>query len=175
MVSYIGYNPNYYDYRTECVTCGACFCYNYTTWSHWFLKTEVKTALSVCGDAGNTAFAGNAGGCISLPGFDSNDKFDYSGALGQTLDAGIPVVFYYGKDDTACNYVGAYQMANTIVWSGTSGFSSKSLSPLMVSGAEAGQIKEYNGLTWIQIESAGHMVPLDQPAGAAYAFNHLLG
>jgi hypothetical protein len=33
----------------------------------------------VCGDAGQNAFAGDAGGCIGFPhGFDVLDRFDYS-------------------------------------------------------------------------------------------------
>jgi hypothetical protein len=106
------------DYRTEDISCSACYGYNYTAWSYWFLRTEVLTALNVCGDAGNDAFAGNAGGCISMGAFDSNDKFDYSGALGRTLEAGVPVTLFYGKTDTACNYVGGYAMAESISWSG---------------------------------------------------------
>jgi len=174
MDNYIGYTPNYYDYRVQCVSCPACYCYNYTAWAHWFLRQDVHDALHACGDAGNQAFAGNAGGCISLAGFDTNDKFDYSGALGRTLDSGIPVVFYYGKADTACNYVGAYQMANTISWSGQAAFKALPLSPLVIGGAIAGEMKQVAGLTWLQIESAGHMVPLNQPAGASAAITHLL-
>jgi len=175
MITYIGYTPNYYDYRVQCVNCPACYCYNYTAWSYWFLRTDVHDSLHVCGDAGNQAFAGTAGGCINLPGFDANDKFDYSGALGRTLDSGIPVVFYYGKADTACNYVGGYEMANTIPWSGQSAFNALALSPLEIAGATAGEIKQHAGLTWIQVQSAGHMVPLNQPAGASVAITHLLG
>lgn len=52
------------DYRVESITCEACYGYNYTAWSYFFLKQEVLTALNVCGDAGNDAFAGKAGGCI---------------------------------------------------------------------------------------------------------------
>jgi hypothetical protein len=44
--------------------------------------------------------------------FDGHDDFDYSGALGRALEADISVTFYYGKTDTACNYVGGYAMAN---------------------------------------------------------------
>lgn len=29
--------------------------------------------------------------------YDVNDKFDYSGALARTLEAGIPVTLFYGK------------------------------------------------------------------------------
>jgi len=174
MTKYIGYTPNYYDYRVQSITCDACYGYNYTAWSYWFLRSEVLTALNVCGDAGNDAFEGNAGGCISMGSFDANDKFDYSGALARTLEAGVPVTLYYGKTDTACNYVGGYEMASTIAWTGKDAFNAASLSSLLISGVEAGQIKSSGGLTFMQIESAGHMVPMDQPAGSAAVIQTLL-
>jgi len=174
MVKHIGYTPNYYDYRSESISCSACYGYNYTAWSHWFLKDEVMQSLGVCGDAGVDAFAGSAGGCISLPNFDSNDSFDYSGALGRTLDSGIPVTLYYGKTDTACNYVGGMALANTIQWSSQKEFASQSLSPLEIAGVEAGQAKAVNGLTFLQVDSAGHMVPLDQPAASSTAIATIL-
>jgi hypothetical protein len=52
MVKYLGYTPNYYDYRTERIECEACYSYNYTAWALWFLQPEVEAALGVCGDAG---------------------------------------------------------------------------------------------------------------------------
>ena len=30
MISHIGYQPNYYDYRIESISCPACYGYNYT-------------------------------------------------------------------------------------------------------------------------------------------------
>lgn len=97
MDKHLGYSPNYYDYRIESIDCPACYSYNYTAWSLWFLQEEVLTALNVCGEAGEDAFAGTAGGCISMGAYDVNDKFDYSGALARTLEAGIPVTLFYGK------------------------------------------------------------------------------
>jgi hypothetical protein len=97
MISHLGYTPNYYDYRVESVTCAACYGYDYTAWSYWFLQPEVLETLHICGDAGNDAFAGAAGGCISMGAFDSRDDFDYSGAVARTLEAGVPVTFYFGK------------------------------------------------------------------------------
>lgn len=174
MVKHLGYTPNYYDYRTESISCNACYGYNYTAWAHWFLKDEIEQSLNVCGDAGVDAFEGSAGGCIALPGFDSDDKFDYSGALGRTLNAGIPVVLYYGKTDTACNYVGGLTLANTISWNSQAEFAAAPLGPMEIAGIEAGQAKSVNGLTYIQVESAGHMVPLDQPASSAMAIGTIL-
>eukprot|EP01038_Epipyxis_sp_PR26KG_P004157 gene4157-5921_t len=167
MISNLGYTPNYYDYRQESISCSACYGYNYTAWSYWFLQSQVLTALNICGDAGNDAFAGAAGGCISMGAFDANDNFDYSGALGRTLDAGIPVTLYYGKQDTACNYVGGLAMANTIAWSGTESFQQIPLTSFELAGVEAGKAKSFKGLTFIQVEGAGHMVPLNQPAASA--------
>ena len=174
MISYIGYVPNYYDYRIQSITCDACYGYNYTAWSYWFLQPEVLSALNICGDAGMDAFSGSAGGCISLGAFDAHDNFDYSGALARTLEANIPVTLFYGKTDTACNYVGGETMAETISWTGKDGFLKAPIKPLLISGAEAGQIRTYDGLTLILIENAGHMVPQDQPAGAAAAINSIL-
>uniref|UniRef100_A0A7S1XNW1 Carboxypeptidase n=1 Tax=Phaeomonas parva TaxID=124430 RepID=A0A7S1XNW1_9STRA len=96
----LGYTPNYYDYRLKKQVCSGCYDYDYNMWSHWFLQPEVIKALNICGAAGYDAFAGAAGGCINLPGFDAHDSFDYSAALGQALDAGVRVLFYYGMTDT---------------------------------------------------------------------------
>lgn len=175
MIKYIGYTPNYYDYRTESISCSGCYGYNYSAWAHWFLNEEVESSLHVCGDAGKDAFSGSAGGCIGMGTFDAHDDMDYSGALARTLEAGVPVTVFYGKTDTACNYVGGLTMANTISWSGMSQFSSLELSPLEIAGVEAGQTKSYGGLTYIQVDAAGHMVPLDQPAAASMAINTIIG
>ena len=152
MISHLGYEPNYYDYRTESISCTACYGYNYTAWSYWFLQQEVLEALHVCGDAGVDAFAGSAGGCISMPGFDADDSFDYSGALARTLDMGIPVTLYYGKQDTACNYVGGLNVANNLSWKKGKEFQSAELTPIKVFGVEIGQMKQVEGLTFIQVE-----------------------
>ena len=132
------------------------------------------TALNVCGDAGVDAFAGSAGGCISMGAFDSKDTFDYSGALAKTLEKGIPVTVYYGKTDTACQYVGGQKLTDTINWKGQSAYVDTPYSAWVISGVEAGQIKSSGGLTYIGVESAGHMVPMDQPAASAAIIQSVL-
>ena len=137
-------------------------------------RSDVLASLNICGQSGQDAFSGTAGGCITIPNFDAKDDFDYSGALGQALDSGIPVTFYYGKSDTACNYVGGYAMAKSIPWKGSAAFADTPLGELQIAGAVAGEMKSFGGLTWIQVESAGHMVPLDQPPASLMALNTLL-
>jgi carboxypeptidase C (cathepsin A) len=57
---------------------------------------------------------------------------------------------------------------------GKSAFNSAALTALEISGVEAGQVKSSGGLTFLQIDGAGHMVPMDQPAGSAAAIRTLL-
>lgn len=175
MTAYIGYEPNYYDYRLQSIKCTqGCYGYNYSAWAAWMLQTEVMTALNVCGDAGRDAFTGSAGGCINMPaGFDSK-AFDYPGALAAALAAGVPVTLYYGKQDTACDYKGGLALANSLKWSGQQAFQSAELLPLTAGSIPIGQMKSYQGLKFMQIDNAGHMVPLDQPLAALLALNTLL-
>lgn len=174
MVKHIGYTPNYYDYRIESISCSACYSYNYTAWSYWFLQEQVLEALHICGDAGNDAFAGNAGGCISMGAFDAHDNFDYSGALARTLEAGVPVSVYFGKTDTACQYVGGLAMADSISWAKGEEFATAPLQSMEVAGVSAGKFKSVGGLTYYEIESAGHMVPMDQPVGSSVVVSDML-
>ena len=67
-----------------------------------------------------------------------------------------------------------YAMASTISWKGTEGFVNTEFTSLNIAGANAGQMKSFSGLTFIQVESAGHMVPLDQPVAAFEALNSIL-
>jgi len=134
----------------------------------------VTRALNVCGDAGTKAFGGCTAGCIQLPAFDKGDVFSYSDALGRALNQGIQVTLYYGMQDTACNYVGGFQMATALEWSGSEHFAAAPMEDLMIGGMETGSVKTYGGLTWVQIEGAGHMVPINNPAAASFAINTLI-
>jgi cathepsin A (carboxypeptidase C) len=176
----LGYTPNFYDYRLQSVTCPACYSYNYTAWSYWFLRPEVKGALGVCGDAGDAAFSGNAGGCVNLGNFDVDDQFDYSGALARTLEAGVPVTLYYGKTDTACDHVGGRNVADTLVWKSAAKYKAAAWAPISVMRNSSialttmGEFKSVDGLTVFQVAAAGHMVPIDQPVAAYLAIHTIL-
>jgi carboxypeptidase C (cathepsin A) len=38
MEKFLGYTPNYYDYRLQSIPCRGCFGYDYNAWSHWFIQ-----------------------------------------------------------------------------------------------------------------------------------------
>ena len=115
--------------------------------------------------------------------FDSGDTFDYSAALGRALDANVSVLLFYGKNDLACNYVGAYAVATSLPWSGATAFASSPLLPLASGNAlgASGEQQRYRpanmtagGLSWVQIAASGHMAPLDEPPATAAALATLL-
>ena len=170
----LGYAPNFYDYRLKDIECCGCTSYNYSAWSHWFMRNDVRKALNVCGSAGTQAFDGCAGGCVDLPNFDDKDSFDYSGALSRALQRGVRLSFYYGKQDTACNYVGGYKVATeSLSWSGATAFREAPLQPLIIAGAQTGLWKQMDLLAWFEVEAAGHMVPLNNGAAAFRAIETL--
>jgi len=173
MAANLGYVPNVYDYRLQEQECCGCAAYNYKTWGDWMLMEDVTRALNVCGHAGVKAFAACNAGCIDMPGFDKGDALASPGALGRALEAGIPVTLYYGKQDTACDYIGGFLAASQLRWRGAEAFAGAPLEDLMHSDAVAGQMKRAAGLTFIQVDGAGHMVPVDSPAAASFAIGTL--
>jgi len=174
MKTHLGYEPNYYDYRLAEQDCCGCSSYNYQSFSAWHMREDVMSALNVCGASGAKAFGDCAAGCVVLPEFDKNDQFSYSGAIGRALERGIRVTFYYGMQDTACNYVGGFAMASSIEWTGAQEFISTPLEDLRIGGVATGSYKSSGGLTWIQVEGAGHMVPINNPAAASFAISTLI-
>jgi len=159
-----------------------CTSYNYSAWANWFMRDDVKRALNVCGNSGDKAFKGCAAGCVDLPSFDNDDNFDYSNALSRALRQGINLTFYYGRQDTACNFVGGFDVATkSLSWAGAEAFAALPLQPLQISGCPAmtgvdtGSWKKLGPLTWIEVEAAGHMVPLNNGAAGYFAIETLLG
>ena len=180
MAKTLGYSPNFYDYRLVDQECCGCTSYNYKEWSDWFLRDEVKESLNVCGTAGQEAFGGCAAGCVGLPTFDDHDTFSYSGSLSRALEEGIDVTFYYGKQDTACNWVGALEMANTsLVWEGSTKWANTPFAPLKIGHAITGSVRSASGpngakLSFYAIDGAGHMVPMDNAAAASEALSSIV-
>ncbi|CAE7900331.1 KEX1 [Symbiodinium necroappetens] len=116
-------------------------------------------------------FGGCAGGCISLPsGFDKGPPFGYTSTLSDLLDWGIPVLLMYGMRDLTCDYVGGYAVASSLRWERQNEFSSAP----MESFQTFGQKQSGGGLTFVQIEEAGHMCPADKPEASSYAVDLLL-
>lgn len=73
------------------------------------------------------------------------------------------VLVYSGKEDFICNYYGGYDWVTRMPWSGQSSFVKQPLNKWIFNNQNVAQSQAYQGLTWLQVENAGHMVPMDQP------------
>merc|ERR1712216_25676 len=99
---------------------------------------------------------------------------DYSGAVGRALKEGMSVTLYYGMQDTVCNYVGGYDVAAALQWPGALDFARAPLQDLIIGGVPNGKVKSAGGLTWMQVEGAGPMVPINNPLAASFAIETMI-
>ncbi|RLN89127.1 hypothetical protein BBJ28_00012568 [Nothophytophthora sp. Chile5] len=85
--------------------------------------------------------------------------------VSELLEVGVRVLMYAGDADLICNVYATEATAEKLQWSGAAGFSvSQSLSYTTESGiADAGRVRSYSRLTFVEVHNAGHMVPGDQP------------
>merc|ERR1719270_1947320 len=65
-------------------------------------------------------------------------------------------------------------MASSVEWSGSQDFARAPLQDLLIGGVPTGKFKSVGGLTWVQVENAGHMVPINNPAAASFAIGTLI-
>ncbi|KAF6210794.1 hypothetical protein GE061_013905 [Apolygus lucorum] len=77
-----------------------------------------------------------------------------------------PVLYYHGKKDCKLFYKDTEKFAETLVWSGCHEYRSAEWMEWYVNGAYSGDFKTGGNLTMLQINDAGHMVPMFQPERA---------
>lgn len=91
---------------------------------------------------------------------------DLSTKVPDILASGVRVVVYHGEDDFICNWYGGAAWTNALSWPGQSAFNSAPNTTWTVNGTVAGSARSAQGLTFVRVSEAGHMVPLDQPLAA---------
>lgn len=87
----------------------------------------------------------------------------FKSVIPQLLDANIRVLVYAGEMDYICNYMGNKAWTLALEWTGKPQFNDAGDHQWMVEGEAAGLARSAQGLTFLQVFGAGHMVPLDQP------------
>jgi cathepsin A (carboxypeptidase C) len=83
------------------------------------------------------------------------------------LNAGIPVLIYAGDADYVCNWLGNKAWTLALEWSGSEAFNNAVDSDWK----SEGMVRSANGLTFLQVYGAGHLVPMDQPETALNLIN----
>ena len=88
----------------------------------------------------------------------------YQGYVADLLDGAVPVLIYAGDVDFVCNWIGNKAWTLDFEWSGKESFNSAADAQWVVDGSLSGERRTADGLTFLRIFDAGHMVPLDKPA-----------
>merc|ERR1711972_362578 len=96
---------------------------------------------------------------------------NYHTKIPDMLADDIRVLIYAGDVDYICNWLGNKKWALALDWPHKGEFNSEADKPFMVDGQQAGRIRSSNGLSFVQVYQAGHMVPMDQPAAALVMLN----
>jgi len=149
---------NVYDIRKRCDV--EPLCYDFSLADQFLVKPDVITALNVTGEDWTDC----ATGVHLLLLDDWVESFAFDVAL--VLANNIQVYVYSGMADFVCNYYGGRAWTNGLSWPGQSAFNNAPLTNWTVNGQVAGHVKTAKGFTLIEVENAGHMVPMDQPENA---------
>ena len=145
---------NIYDTRIPCDS--PPLCYDFTNIDNFLNSDEVREALGV-----NRSWTEcNMGVHLALLG-DWMKEFETDVVL--TLEKGVRVLVYSGKNDFICNYMGGHDWTDQMKWPGKTQFDAKNFTDWIIDGKKVGEFKSYQNLTFLEVESAGHMVPMDQP------------
>ncbi|CAG8500734.1 9125_t:CDS:2 [Racocetra persica] len=91
------------------------------------------------------------------------------------LENNIRVLVYAGDADFICNWIGNEAWVKELKWSGEKGFNDVKVTPWKTdNGEHAGDVRTYQGFTFLRVFEAGHMVPYDQPRPSLDFFNKWL-
>eukprot|EP00965_Chrysotila_dentata_P039206 1303288-Pleurochrysis_carterae.AAC.3 len=153
-----GLNP--YDVRIKCKVPG--LCYDFSAPTEWLNLPTTRTALGIssksskwssCNMRVNSQFSG-----------DWMKAQQYT--VPPLLASGVRVLIYAGDADFICNWMGNKAWVKALEWPGQSAFNATKDRDWIVGGLKAGSARSAANLTFLQVNKAGHMVPMDQPASA---------
>ena len=152
---------NVYDVREKCAI--PPLCYNFTNVDNFLAQPEVIQALGVQGH--------NWQDCNRLVDLELIFAGDWMRNLADDvttiLESGVRVVVYSGEDDFICNWYGGFDWTMNLQWSGANQFrAAENTTWISTDGQPAGSSRTAQGLTFVRVFEAGHMVPLNQPERA---------
>mmetsp|Transcript_11674 Transcript_11674/g.25202 ORF Transcript_11674/g.25202 Transcript_11674/m.25202 type:complete len:504 (-) Transcript_11674:163-1674(-) len=149
-------NISVYDISKPCI---GPLCEDMTSIETFLNQPSTKKALNVPSEV-------TWGTCNDIVGrkWSSADReASFAPVVSQLLNAGIHVLIYSGDLDYICNYMGNRAVAEKLTWEYSDEFRSAEDHEWNNGG---GLAKSSNGLAFLQVYNAGHMVPQDQPKQA---------
>lgn len=153
-------NPglNYYNVKEKCV---GDLCYDFSSMTKYLNQPKVKEELNVtkewveCDKGVYTEML-------------SDWMLNYQDDVAVLMQDGIRVLIYAGNYDLICNWLGNRRWVDTLDWEGAAEWKSEEDFDWKVKGEYAGKVKETKAmdLVFVEVDKAGHMVPMDKPAQA---------
>jgi serine carboxypeptidase-like clade 4 len=154
-----GDNFNVYDVRKKCDV--QPLCYDFSPLDKLAASTEFQKSLGVnakshWSECDNTVHTD----------LDGDWLLNCETYIPDMLKAGIRGLVYAGKEDFICNWYGNRDWVRAMPWFGQDNFNKKAESEWKFNDRVAGHFVSEGPLTFLAVEEAGHMVPMDQPEAA---------
>jgi len=144
-------------------------CYNFNPISDYLNQDSVREQLGV-GDRTWSTCSNVVYAPFEASDFETSYRTDIP-----TLLADYRVLLYNGDLDLMCNFYGTSALLSQMPWSGQTAFNSAANTTWTgPDGQPAGSFRTAEGLTYIVVYNAGHMVPHDQPENALNMINRFL-
>jgi len=153
----VGYVPNPYNYKLACDN--PPLCYDFSLADQYLAQASVQAALGVTGHDWTECN-------MEVHTFLMGDWMVNLETVVPALLANYRVLVYSGVLDYICNWAGGEMWTTEMVWSGQQQFNNTKYVDWHVSGQTAGQARAASNLTFLKVNNAGHMVPMDQPVNA---------
>jgi len=160
---------NTYDVRIPCRVPG--LCYDFSAPTAWLDLPSTRSALGV------TSASAEWSSCNMRVNqqFSSDWMQSQEYTIPPLLKAGIRVLIYAGDADFVCNWMGNRAWTLALPWDGKAAFNAADEHTWSVNGKKAGTARTAGGLTFLQVNNAGHMVPMDQPENSLQMIRTFLG
>jgi len=150
---------NLYDVRRPCGD--QPLCYDFTLLPKFLAQPAIAKALGVT----KTWVDCNRFVDLKLV-FAGDWMLNFAYDIPALLGAGHRVLVYAGEYDFICNWMGNHGWMQALQWDGQQAFNNAPNTTFSVDGQAAGLMQSAQGLTFLKVYNAGHMVPLDQPNNA---------
>ncbi|KAH8914966.1 alpha/beta-hydrolase [Atractiella rhizophila] len=162
-------NPNFWDYRV-----GPEQANQTDELTPYLNRADVQEVLNVRGFGPYN---------LQVPGFWGVFKNNYDNSrppcdLLPELLSRIEVTIWQGLNDSLLLAEGTRLVIQNTTWLGsqaTCGFHNPPEKPLLLNGEKKGTWNKERGLTYIEVDNAGHLIPFDAPEVALKVLGYLLG
>jgi serine carboxypeptidase-like clade 4 len=161
----IGRTINPYNIKLTCPVPG---CFDMNNITHFLNSPEIRKDLGVDDHHWQMCSDTVARHLIN------DEVLNFKYAVSMILAAQKRVLIYSGKLDYVCNYFGGRAWTASMKWSGQDQFNQAKYRDWIVDGSVAGQVKDYELLTLLEINDAGHQVPMFVPKQALDLFNRFI-